>query len=438
MANLLLKNKFNYLYNESVSVFLFIIFLIFNLFYFIRNFFNTFLNKNSNGDEYYQYNLYSISDITIEKIFSTPSQTYIFISSLVDFIICSPKLSTRLVSILSFFFLILYFSKRIYVNETRKLEIVYKITLFICAISITNQMFIGTSDFLSFIFIVFPFLIIIENIRLKKINLTLKQCFLVGILFALSVTTRPTSIILIFSFCITFIMIIGFKPVFQRETWIIFMTGIFVVLMINIIPLLHQNRVVLDTKEIPEEIGVNWFQCNYLMAKFWDTDKIPTTQWITTDEVLEFKRDNPNFAFPKNQFDLLLKEPGLYFRQMIRMFTKALYSSYRYMYLLFPLLFFSFYKNKKSKIYMEINGFYKENLDRNKFIIVFYLLSIIFFSFLAVKLFEFRWIIPLLIIYCFLSLNYLSRFPIKIRVLIYNLSFLSGILMYTLTYIKTL
>lgn len=435
--NFKMKHKFEFTYNTNLSIFLFMGFLIVNLYFFTNNFFNTFLNAGGNGDEYYQYNLYSISNAPLEKIFYTPSQTYIFISSAINYFINNPMFSTRLVSIISCILLIIYFIRRLISDKSDSVEKIYKSTLFICAIFITNQMFIGTSDFLSFVLIIPAFLIIIENFEFKKININLKQSIFVGVFFALSVATRPTSLVLILAFYVTFFLLAGIKPLFCKENLMAFITSIIVLFMINFLPIVEQHKIILDVKEVAKETGVNWFQRNYLMAKYWDSNKIPNTQWLSTQEVIDFKIANPNFDFPKNQIDLLLKDPGLYFRQMIRMFIKAMYSSYRFMYLLFPILFFSFLKNKKYKIISEVNKNCEKCLFQNKFVIIFHLISILIFSFLAVKLFEFRWVIPTLILYSFFALNYLSRFPLKIRFLVYNFSFISGIIMYILFFIKT-
>ena len=394
------------------------------------------MNKSSNGDEDYQNTLYSIYDITFHKIFYTPDQTYILISSFVDYFINIPKISTRLVSLIACLFLLQYFIKRIISNKSTYLEKIYKSFLFICAIFITNQMFIGTSDFLSIVLIIPPFLIIIENFEFGKVNLNLKQSILVGAFFALSVATRPTALVLILAFYITFFILAGIKPLFSKENLRAFIASIIVLFMINFLPIIEQHKIILNIKEIPEATGVNWFQRNYLMAKYWDSNKIPDTQWLSTQDVIDFKKANPNFVFPKNQIDLLIKEPGLYFRQMTRMFIKAMYSSYRFMYLLFPLLFLSFLNNKKFKTINQVNSSYEKGLFQNKFVIIFHIISIVIFSFLAVKLFEFRWVIPILILYSFFALNYLSRFPLKVRYLVYNLSFISGIAMYILFFIK--
>ena len=437
MIKILKHDRYKFLYSEHTSIFLFIGFVCFNLYYFSNNFFRTFLNKGSNGDEDYQNTLYSISDITHKKIFYTSSQPYIFISSFIDYFINIPKISTRLVSLVACLFLLQYFIKRIISNKSTFLEKIYKSTLFICAIMITSQMFIGTSDFLAIVLIIPPFLIIIENFEFGKINLNLKQSILVGVLFAISVATRPTVLVLILAFYITFFIMAGIKPLFSKENLTAFVTGIIVLFMINLLPIIEQHKIILDLKEVPEATGVNWFQRNYLMAKYWDVDKIPNTQWLSTQDVIDFKKENPDFVFPKNQIDLLVKEPGLYFRQMTRMFIKAMYSSYRFMYLLFPLLFLSFLNHKKFNIVDQANSANEKSLFQNKFIIIFHLLSIVIFSFLAVKLFEFRWVIPTMILYSFFSLNYLSRFPLKVRFLVYNLSFLTGIAMYILFFIKT-
>ena len=432
-----MKNKFEFLYKKNVSIFLFIGFVVLNLYYFTSNFFNIFLNKASNGDEYYEGNLYSIATITLKKIFYTPSQPYIFISSCMNFVLDSPKMATRLVSLVVCLILIFYFLKRINSVKGTLLEKIFKSTFFICAIFITNQMFIGTSDFLSFVFIIPPFLIIIESLEKGKINLSIKQSILIGVFFAISVTTRPTSLVLLLSFYLAFIFVGGINNLLCKENFIIGITSVIVVFMINFLPLIEQNTIILDDKEIPKETGVNWFQRNYLMAKYWDSNKIPHTQWISTQEVIDFKKANPNFDFPKNQIDLLIKEPDLYLRQMIRMFVKALYTSYRFMYLLFPILFLSFIKSEKYKSISAINNENEKIIFQNKIVVVFHLLSIIVFSFLRVKSFEFRWVIPFMILYTYFSLNYLSKFPEKYRYLVYNLSFISGIVLYVFFLIKT-
>jgi len=431
------KGKFKFTYNWYASIFLFMGFIIVNLYFFTNNFSNTFLNVGGNGDEYYQYNLYSISNLTIEKIFYTPSQIYIFLCSTVDYVLKNPMMSTRVVSLIACFFLIITFIRRLILEKNDTIEKIYKSTLFICAIFITNQMFIGTSDFLSVVFIIPAFLLIIENFEFGKINLNLRQSVFVGVFFALSVATRPTTLVLILAFYITFFILAGFKPLFSKENLRAFIASVVVLFIINFLPIIEQHKIILDVKEVPEATGVNWFQRNYLMAKYWDANKIPNTQWLSTQDVIDYKKANSNFVFPKNQIDLLVKEPGLYFRQMTRMFIKAMYSSYRFMYLLFPFLFLSFIVNKKFRMINEVNSTCEKSLFQNKFIIIFHLISIVIFSFLAVKLFEFRWVIPTMTLYVFFALNYLSAFPLKVRYLVYNLSFISGIIMYSLFFMKT-
>jgi hypothetical protein len=431
-----MKQTINFLYKKNVSVIFFIAFLIFNLYYFIGNFFSIFLNKGYNGDECYENDIYTLSNITLVKVFYSPSQPYIFITSCINFILDSPKISTRLVSLVVCILMIFYFIRKINCVNISFLEKTYKTTFFICAIFITNQMFIGTSDFLSVAFITFPILIIIQNIQSGKVNLSIKQSIIIGIFIAFSIATRPTTIVLIVSFYLALILIGGIMTVFCKEFFLIGLISIVMLSMINFIPLVQQNKIILDVKEVPKETGVDWFQRNYLMAKYWDSNKIPHTQWISTQEVIEFKKSNPNFKFPKNQIDLLIKEPGLYIRQMVRMFITALYTSYRFMYLLFPILLLSFINNKKYDIIYIINNENKINIFQNKIVVVFLFLSIIIFSFLGVKLFEFRWVLPIMILYTYFSLIYLSKFPEKYRFLVYNLSFISGILLYIFFYIR--
>jgi hypothetical protein len=431
-----MKSQLNFIYKKSFSIFLFVVFLVFNFYYFLNNFFLTFLNEGSNADEYYENNLYSISNVSFEKIFYTSSQLYIFVCSCFNYFINSPKISTRIVSLIACLLLLAYFVKRINLSESSFLEKIYKSTMFTCAIFITNQMFIGTSDLLAFSLIIPPFLIIIESVEFKDSNLSIKQSILVGALFALAIATRPTSLLLIISFYATFFLMAGVKSIFSKKNAILLVACLFTLFIINFLPIIENNKIILDVKEVPKETGVNWFQRNYLMAKYWDSNKIPHTQWISTQEVIDFKKSNPNFIFPKNQIDLIFKEPGLYFRQMLRMFIKALYSSYRFMYLLFPLLFSSFISVKSCKLISIINSRNEKHVFQNKLVVGFYLISILMFSFIAIKLFEFRWIIPILFLYTFFSIKYLSIFPHKVRFLIYNLSFVSGIIMYILFFIK--
>jgi len=435
-----MKNILNFLCNNKLSIVLFAAFAILNLYFFIKNFFETFFNVGSNADEYYEGNLYSISNITINKIFYTPSQFYIFISSIVNSVIDSPKISVRLVSLMSCAYLFYYFirkMKSISLENDFFLERIYKISFFVCAVLITNQMFVGTSDFLSVVFLVFAFFLVLRSISLSKNELSNKDSIVVGILLALAVATRPTAIVLIFSFYFSILMILGFRNIFLKQNYLIGLIGILVFILINIFPIIEQNKVILDIKEIPEETGVNWFQRNYLMAKFWDEGKLPNTQWIGTIDVINYKKENPDFVFPKNQIDLLMKEPGLFGRQLFRMFIKGCYSSFRYMYLFFPLLLLMFIDVRKyNHILNPKNNKVEKSILINKIVVVTHFLSMIIFSFLAVKMLEFRWLITTLILYVYYSINYLPYLNYKTRFLIYNLSFFSGIILYVIFFIK--
>lgn len=435
-----MRNKLSFLFNKNLSVVLFAGFAIMNLYYFIKNFFETFFNIGSNADEYYEGNLYTISNITTDKLFYTPSQPYVFLSSLVNSIINSPKIAVRLVSLLSCLYLLFYFIKRIKINtnvEKDSLEKMYKTSFIVCAIFITNQIFIGTSDFLSVVFLVFAFYFVLESISSNNMILSTKKSIIIGFLFAIAFATRPTAIVLIVSFYFSFLMVLGFKNIFLKQNYIIGLTGILVIVLINILPIIEQKKIILDIKEIPKETGVNWFQRNYLMAKFWDEGKLPNTQWIGTTDVINYKKENPDFVFPKNQIDLMIKEPGLFCRQMIRMVTKGCYSSFRYMYLFFPLLLLMFVDKKKYKhILNNENKDIEKSILINKIVVITHFLSMIIFSFLAVKMLEFRWLIPTLILYVYYSIIFLPNLNYKTRFIIYNLSFFSGIVLYLMFFIK--
>jgi hypothetical protein len=219
-----LKKQLDFIFGKKLSILLFFWFLVINLYYFVSRFFLFFLNNGSNGDEYYQYNLYTVTSFSVNNVFYTPSQPFIFLSSFVDYFLRKPIISTRIVSLIVCIGLILFFIKKIKaIQSDSSIERVYKITLFICAIFITNQMYHGTSDFLSFVFLVPPFLIILDSISLKKINLSNFLSILIGFLFAFSIATRPTAIILIGLFYCSIFLILGFKSIFCKENFIIFL-----------------------------------------------------------------------------------------------------------------------------------------------------------------------------------------------------------------------
>ena len=350
-------------------------------------------------------------------------------------------MAVRTVSLLSCLFLLLYFIKRIQNNKDAEkdslLESTYKISFFVCAIFITNQIFIGTSDFLSVVLLVLVFYYVLNSIKFGKIDLKIKESIVVGILLAFALATRPTVIVLILCFNFSLLIILGLKDTLCKQNFIIAITTFLTFILINFLPLIEQNKVVLDVKEVPVVTGVNWFQRNYLMAKFWDAKILPTTKWVSVQDVIDFKKQNPNFVFPKNQLDLLVKEPGLFSKQLVRMFIKGSYTSYRFMYMFFPLLFLTFLKTNRYRHLLSMKNEELEQFNsQNKIIIITHLTSIIFFSFLAVKLLEFRWLIPSLLIFMYYSINFLSQFTKKVRFVVYNISFLSGIVMYFWFFMK--
>jgi hypothetical protein len=427
----ILFKRFPVLYNRTTSLILFVIFALLNAVYFINNFFLFFLNKNDNADEYYHHNVYSLANLSLEKIFCSPSQPFIFIASLFNVVVNDPKIATRLVSLVFSSLLIIFLIRKSNKDKTERIEQVFKTTLFLCAIYITNQHYIGTSDFLSYFFIVIAMYLMLKAEEWRNLQYSNKKAILIGLLFALTIATRPTALILIACFYAALAIIIGVKAIFSKSNIIIVASTVFFILLINAYPLTHQNTLVFDVKEIPKETGVTWFQRNYLMAKNWDSHKTPNTKWVSIQEVIDFKKENPTFVFPKNQLELAIREPAMYARQMVRMSFKALYSSFRFMCFLFPLLFLAFFIHKTR--FSTVN---KAIVDQSKVMVLFHGISIIVFSFIAVKLFEFRWVIPILILYVFYALKFLSYFPKNIRNFIYNLCFLCGIVLYTYFYYK--
>ena len=202
--------------------------------------------------------------------------------------------------------------------------------------------------------------------------------------------------------------------------------------LVNIYPIIKENKIVLDIKEVPIEKGTSWLERNYLMAKLWDNGTLPKGQWLSSQDVLNFKKNNPKEFIPKSNLDFVFNEPKLFMKQMIRMFVSGNYTSFRFMYLFFPLLLIVFIKNKINKWFL----FPESDCEFKYKVIVSHLfISILLFSFLAIKLFEARWIIPIFIIYWLYSFEYLKGFNKNFRMNFYFFSAMFGILFYLKGYI---
>jgi hypothetical protein len=279
---------------------------------------------------------------------------------------------------------------------------------------------------LSVCFALPAFLMLTENLFVA----TKYKRWLIGLLFALSCTTRPTFLVVFLAYLIV-VAILKPNKLFSKNLIICGFSFIFGVAAINTYPLLTKGKISIDDKDPPKGSGIpTWFEMNYLMAKKWDTGEIPRTKWFSQEEVLAFKKANPTFDYPKNHLDVLLRDPGMYFRQMIRMFVISLYSSFRYLYFLFPFLIL-FIIRKRKVITPEIIKVYL-------FAVLFYFASLLIFMGMRIKMMEFRWMHILIVFYLFYGLDATKFISEKNRYFLINGSFALGILFYVLNFLRDL
>ncbi len=420
------------IHNNKLHFSIFISFLLLSSIASFTIFKKYFLNPGFNGDEYYLENVYNLKNVTIESITFVPSQLYLFFASLINLFLCDSKMATRLVSFLALFFILGYFIFKIRkLNVSNVIKFQFFLILFF-VLSLTRQPFIGSSDFLAYFFLVI-FIIELNDIFFQKIPLTGKKIFFLSLFLSMSIITRPTVlvILMVYLFCLVCFFrskIFNFKLVFLIPIYSLLFIGLF-----NYGPLINNHSLVLDIKEVPKGKGTNWLERNYLMAKFWDEGKIPQTKWLSSDEVLEYKRQNPSAYIPKSNIDLLINEPKLYIKQMIRMFFSANYTLFLYVnifYLLAIYVVFKKYIQKKSFIDFN-NSFELINEKQIELTLVLFYLSVLFFSFLSVKLFEFRWVIPVMIVMIWnvcISLTKLRGSMIRMILTIFYLLFTIWIL----------
>ena len=420
------------IHNNKLHFSIFISFLFFSSIASFTIFKKYFLNPGFNADEYYLNNIYNFDNVTIETITFVPSQLYVFFASLINLFLCNPKIATRLVSFLSLIFILSYFIFKIRkLNVRKEIKVQFFLILFF-VLSLIRQPFIGTSDFLAYFFLVI-FIIELNEIFFQEIQLTRKKTFWLSLFLALSIVTRPTVlvILIVYLFCLVCFFrtkIFNFKLVFLIPIFSLFFIGLF-----NFGPLINNRSLVLDIKEVPKDIGTSWLERNYLMAKFWDEGKIPQTKWLSSDEVLEYKRQNPSAYIPKSNLDLLFNEPKLYCKQMIRMFISANYTMILYINIFYFIAIYIVLKqyNQKQSFFNFNNSFILIDEKKIMFTLLLFCLSVLFFSFLAFKLFEFRWVIPVMIVMIwnvFMSLTKLKVSMIKIILTAFYLLFTISIL----------
>jgi hypothetical protein len=387
------------LYNNKLYSFIFILFVIFSLIASINILKKYLLNTGFNGDEYYLNNIYNLKDLTFEKITSLPSQLYILFASIVDHFLHNPKLSTRLISFLFFLLILIYFGFKIKKLNTRNFVKVQFFLILLFVLTLTRQPFIGTSDFSAYFFLII-LIIELNECFFKDSEMSIQKMFILSFFLASSIITRPTVIVILIVYLFSLIYIFRGKIFKFRLVNIIPIISIFFIILMNFGSLKNNGCIILDVKEVPKNEGTNWLERNYLMAKFWDEDKIPKSKWLSSEEVLEYKRKNPSAFIPKSNLDLMINEPRLYIKQMIRMFISANYTMFLYINVFYLITIYIIFKksNQNKSFFNQNNSFELIDKNRIKLILFLFYLSVIFFSFLAVKLFEFRWVIPIMIV----------------------------------------
>jgi len=410
------------------------LFLCVNIFYHFTSMDKIFFNLSDNGDEFYQNHVYDIGYFDLAVMSSSRSQPFLFVSSLIDSLLDNPRFSTRLVSLISGLFVIVYFVKVI-VRRSRNTNLILAIcglSIFVSSVVITNQIFIGTPDFLASTLLVFGIYLIIEKSNSLCHKLSIKWILIVGFLFGLSVATRPTMILVLFCLVLSIILFLGINQIVIKNVSSILLGVIVTLTIINLAPILTENKIILDVKSIPQEFGVTWFDRNYLMAKMWDEGTLSNKIWLSTQDVIDFRKNNPHIDYPSNQVEFMINDTSLFLRQMFRMFTMGIYSSIRYLYFVLPIVCLSVLLSKRLTAY----GIIEENPGRLrhertlKILFLTFIMSLLCFSFLAVKLLEFRWLIPIFIVLSIYSINYLRFFSERFQRLLFELSFLLSIILY--------
>lgn len=418
-------------FNKKAVFLLASAFLLVNLilqFHFFNYFF---LNPNGNGDETgYVYVVSNLKSFDLLHISSLNAQPFAFVCFFFNQIFDNPKFTIRFVSLisslLSFTFVINYYQKNKFcklVGDNKFINNLVLFSLFFGIFFIASNHFVGSSDAFSVALAVPGFILLTENLLNNKRH----HFLLIGLLFALSFTSRPTFIFVLVAYLISFAVFFP-KQIFSRKLILVGLSFVFFTSLINFSPLLNSGKLILDVKEIPKELGTSWFEMNYLMAKKWDAGEIPNTQWLSAYDVIAFKKQNPDFVFPKNHLDILKNDTGLFFRQMARMFILAMYSSFRYMYFLFPfLLFYAFFKKKREN-HLELKKAY--------FTVSFYFISLLLFMVYAFKLMEFRWMNILLVFYTFYAIDFSKGISKEKRIVLFNSVFVVGILFFILKMLK--
>lgn len=418
-------------WNRKSTAFLAVGFLLVNLalqYMFCGDYF---LSPNANGDENgYTFLVAGIENFDLRFFSRTNAQPFIFMAYLFNLVFDDARFSVRFTSLavcsLSLGFVCWYYLKykfTHFVQGSATLNKFIAVSILFAVYFILSLQYSGASDGFSMAFAI-PGLLLLTQVLLygKRHNL-----ILIGFLLAISFTSRPTFLLMMLGFLFSLLLFFP-KRVFSKK---LIATGLVFCLftgLINIVPVLESKRIVLDVKEIPKEVGTSWFEMNYLMAKKWDSGELPNTQWLSSTDVMQYKKENPDFVFPKNMFEVAISEPGLFFRQLLRMTGISMYSSLRYLYFLFPfLLVYPLVKRKDA-----------DPADTRKvyFTVGLYFITLFIFMCYVLKLMEFRWMQLCLVLYAFYALDFSKGITPQRRILLFNAVFLAGILFFILKMLK--
>lgn len=417
-------------WNRRIIAFTALFFLLINCvlqYYFFRSFTNPGSNADENG---YLYLINNIDKFDLSNFSGLNSQPFAFVCYLVNQVFDNAKFTIRFVSLISSFFILgfIYFYYRknkfsAFAQNNKLLDKLILFNVFFAVLYIFEQQFTGIPDGFSVAFGLPAFILLTEVLLNNKKH----NVILIGFLFAISFTTRPTFIIVLFSFLIALLLFYP-KKILSKKLIFVGMFFVLITLIINFNPLINKGKIILDVKEVPSETGTSWFEMNYLMAKKWDAGEIPNTKWLSHLDVIKFKKDNPNFIFPKNHVEILVNDTGLYFRQMVRMMLISLYSSFRYLYFLFPfLLFYYFIKDSKEEV---------SETKKVYFVVSFYFIALLIFMASAFKMMEFRWMEISTLFFAFYAMHFTKSLESDKRILLFNLVFLSGIGFFILKMLK--
>jgi len=424
------KKVFFNLNNQS-STTLAMLFLFVNVYLQVVFFNQTFLNVGGNADETaYRDFLATTTDFSLSLVSNTQAQPYAFLGLLLNKVFHNATFTNRFISLISAVFLLLflfrYYKKQKFTNIIQSNPFISNLIVFNVLSSVLLVLschFVGTSDMISVAFALPAFILLTEVLFYRKNH----SVIIIGLLFALSFTSRPTFLISLAAYLLS-VVFVDRRQLFSKQ---LIFAGIFFIgftALININPIINQGKIVLDIKTIAKETGTSWFEMNYLMAKKWDAGEIPTTQWLSSDDVIQYKKEHPDFVFPKNHIDIMVNDTGMFTRQFFRMFGMSMYSSFRYTYVLFPfLIVFPFLKKKE------------EDLVVNKtvyFTLSFYFISLLIFIVSAIKLMEFRWMHIAIVFYAFYAINATKTISDNKRIVLFNTVFAIGILFFILKMLK--